>query len=75
VSKHVYEINVQGAVSPGLLAELGATPFPPSPLETVITTSRLSPDQLQRIVARIADLGLDVLELRRLPCAVTPATA
>ena len=70
MSKHVFEISVHGEVSPALLAEIGATRFTPAPPETVITTNRLGPDQLQCIVARIVDLGLDVLVLRRLPCAL-----
>ncbi len=76
MTKHVYEISVHGEVSPGLLAELGAVPTYAA-AETVILTSRLGPDQLQRLVGRIADFGLDVLALRRLPCPATawPATA
>lgn len=65
---------MQGEVSPALLADLGATRSAPAPTETVIMT-RLAPDQLQRIVAWIADLGLEVLELRRIPGALAPASA
>jgi hypothetical protein len=67
VRTHVYEINVKGELSPALLAELGATRTLPPQAETVITTHRLGPEQLYRIVARISDLGMDVLVLRRLP--------
>jgi hypothetical protein len=67
VTKHVYEINVHGAVSAGLLAELGARGPVVAPTETVLITSGLRPDELHTLVGRIADLGLDVRELRRLP--------
>jgi len=73
VTKHVYEINVHGPVSAGLLAELGAQRPTVAPAETVLITSRLGPDQLQRTIGRIADLGLVVLELRRLPYAIAPS--
>jgi hypothetical protein len=66
VTMHVYEINVHGPVSAGLLAELGAHRPVVTP-ETVLITSRLDPDELHTIVGRIADLGLDMRELRRLP--------
>ena len=72
MTKHIYEINVHGRVSAGLLAELGAARPMVAPTETVLITSRLGPDQLHRIVARIADLGLDMRELRRLPQGSTP---
>ena len=75
VTKHVFEINVHGEISPGLLAELGATRATAAPVETVITMARLGPDHLHRIVGRIADLDLDVVAVRRLPDAsIVPAT-
>jgi hypothetical protein len=72
VTKHVYEINVHGPVSAGLLAELGARRHEVTPTETVLITSRLGPDELHTIVGRIADLGLDVREVRRLPRPLGP---
>ena len=67
MTRHVYEINVHGQVSAGLLAELGACSRTVAPTETVLITSKLGPDQLHTVVSRIVDLGLDVRELRRLP--------
>jgi hypothetical protein len=72
VTKHVYEINVRGPVSAGLLAELGARRRAVTPTETVLITTRLGPDQLHTIVGRIADLGLDVREVRRVPRPPAP---
>ena len=67
MTKHVYEINVHGSLSAGLLAELGAGVPVVAPIETVLITSRLGPDQLHTVVGRIVDLGLDVREVRQLP--------
>ena len=73
MTKHVYEINVHGPVSAGLLAELGARRRTVTLTETVLITSRLGPDELHTIVGRIADLGLDVREVRRVPRPPAPS--
>lgn len=73
MTKHVYEINVHGAISAGLLAELGARGPVVAPTETVLITSGLRPDELHALIGRIADLGLDLRELRQLPRPLTRA--
>jgi hypothetical protein len=67
VSKHVYEISVLGRVPDKLLTELGAGIPVLAPTETVIVTGRVDQDQLHSIVSKIADLGLNLRELRRIP--------
>lgn len=67
MTKHVYEISVLGRVPDELLAELGAGAPVPAPSETVILTKKVDQKELHDIVSKVADLGLELRGLRRIP--------
>jgi hypothetical protein len=71
-----YEIHVRGEIPTEILAEFEGVTTVLEPAETVI--SGLLEDQaaLQGILTRIQALGLELVEVRRLPSAsATPAAA
>jgi hypothetical protein len=61
-----YEIHVRGQVSPDVLEELEHLTVVDEPAVTVLTG--VLPDQsaLFGVLARLQDLGLELIELRRL---------
>jgi hypothetical protein len=66
-TKHVYEISVTGRVPVELLDELGAETAVSAPSDTMLVTDRIGQAELQLLVAHIADLGLTLREVRRVP--------
>ena len=67
MTKHVYEIGAKGRVPTELLEELGAGTPVLAPTETVLITGKINQDELHYTVRRIADLGLELCELRQVP--------
>ena len=58
-----YEIRVRGRVDEHLASELGLR-ADVAPVETVLSGT---PDDLQDVLAQLQDLGLELVEIRRLP--------
>jgi hypothetical protein len=67
-----YEIRIRGSVTPDDLAELGLGDAGTEPVSTVLRGE--VPDQaaLHGILDRLQSLGLEVVEVRRLPEAAAP---
>jgi hypothetical protein len=61
-----YEIRVRGRVDEHLARELGLR-ADVAPVETVLTGALAAPDDLQDVLAQLQDLGLELVEIRRLP--------
>jgi hypothetical protein len=65
-----YEIRLRGALPPELLTRLpGATSTQGGGGETLLLTPDLDQASLHQLVARLRDLGIELLELRK---ATTP---
>jgi hypothetical protein len=58
-----YEIRVRGRVDEHLALELGLR-ADVAPVETVLSGA---PEDLQEVLAQLQDLGLELVEIRRLP--------
>jgi hypothetical protein len=58
-----YEIRVRGRVDEHLAHELGLR-ADVAPVETVLSGA---PEDLQEVLAQLQDLGLELVEIRRLP--------
>jgi uncharacterized protein YqgV (UPF0045/DUF77 family) len=58
-----YEIRVRGRVEEHLAHELGLR-ADVAPVETVLSGA---PEDLQEVLAQLQDLGLELVEIRRLP--------
>jgi hypothetical protein len=65
VTTHGYEIGAKGRMPPALLAELCAEAPVPVPMETVLITGEIDQDELHYLIRRIADVGLELCELRQ----------
>lgn len=61
-----YEIRVRGRVDERLARELGMR-ADVAPVETVLSGAVAAQGDLQAILAELQDLGLELLEIRRLP--------
>jgi hypothetical protein len=61
-----YEIRVRGRVDEHLAEALGLV-AEVEPIETVLRGPVLGQDDLHGILGRLQDLGLELLEMRRLP--------
>ena len=61
-----YEIRVRGRVDEHLARELGLR-ADLAPVETVLSGALDGQDDLQEVLAQLQDLGLELLEIRRLP--------
>ncbi len=61
-----YEIRVRGRVDEHLARDLGLR-ADVAPVETVLSGALDGQDSLQEIIAQLQDLGLELLEIRRLP--------
>jgi hypothetical protein len=72
-----YEIHVRGELPAEALAEFQGMTALLEPAETVISGVVEDQAALQGVLARIQALGLELVEVRRLPCTGTtpPATS
>jgi hypothetical protein len=61
-----YEIRVRGRVDENLARELGLR-ADVAPVETILSGALAAPDALQDVLAQLQDLGLELVEIRRLP--------
>jgi hypothetical protein len=61
-----YEIRVRGRVDEHLAHELGLAARV-EPVETVLSGAMAGQDDLHELLAELQDLGLELLEIRRLP--------
>jgi hypothetical protein len=64
-----YEIRLRGDLPPGLLPSLPGATSTQAGGETVLLTPDLDQSSLHQLVARLRDLGIELLELRQ---ATTP---
>ena len=62
-----YEIRLRGALPPELLPSLPGATSTPSGGETLLLTPDLDQASLHQLVARLRDLGIELLELRKAP--------
>jgi len=60
-----YEIRVRGSLPPELLPGLPGATSTSSGGETLLLTPDLDQASLHQLVARLRDLGIELLELRR----------
>ncbi len=61
-----YEIRVRGRVDEHLATELGLR-ADVAPVETVLSGALDAQEDLQDVLAQLQDLGLELVEIRRLP--------
>jgi hypothetical protein len=59
-----YEIHVQGPLSPGVLARLDGATSQEIGAETVLLTDEIDQETLHELVARLGELGIELLEVR-----------
>jgi hypothetical protein len=64
-----YEIRLRGALPPELLPSLPGATSTQAGGETLLLTPKLDQTSLHQLVARLRDLGIELLELRQ---ATTP---
>jgi hypothetical protein len=62
-----YEIRLRGALPPELLPSLPGATSTPSGGETLLLTPELDQASLHQLVARLRDLGIELLELHKAP--------
>ena len=62
-----YEIHVQGALPPDLLARLEGATCHEIGGETVLLTGEVDQEGLHQLVARLGALGIELLEVRQAP--------
>ena len=62
-----YEIRVQGRVSAELLESFESLQSEPGPVETVLHGQIRDQSELHGLLDRIQSLGLELVEVRRLP--------
>ena len=60
-----YEIHVQGPIGPDVLDRLNNPTCQEVGAETVLFTTDLDQDSLHQLVARLGELGIELLEVRR----------
>lgn len=60
-----YEIRVRGQLAPDLMACLGQAKRFDAPAETVLVTRPIDQTDLNELIARLRDFGIELLELRR----------
>ena len=68
-----YEIHLRGDLPPGLLEGLEGATCVEAGGETVLLTLDMDQASLHRLVTRLRDLGIELLELRR-AAAPSPRT-
>jgi hypothetical protein len=62
----VYEIRIRGRVGPHLADALGLTTVV-EPVDTVLRGPVADQEDLHTILARLQDMGLELVEIRQLP--------
>jgi hypothetical protein len=62
-----YEVRIRGALPAGLMSSLPGATSTEAGGETVLLTPDLDQQSLHQLVARMRDLGIELLELRRAP--------
>ncbi len=67
-----YEIHVRGEIPPEALAEFEGMTTLLEPAETVISGAVADQAALQGVLARVQALGLELVEVRRLPGTGAP---
>lgn len=74
MSQH-YEIRVRGHLSPTFAAALGDPGATAAPAQTIVRRSVECPADLHQILRRCQELGLEIVEVHRLPASAgaTPA--
>lgn len=65
MSKATYEIHLRGDLPPHLLDGLAGATWTEAAGETVLLTLDLDQESLHQLVARLRDLGIELLELRQ----------
>jgi hypothetical protein len=65
-----YEIRVRGRVDAHLAQELGLDAHV-EPVETILHGALQGQDDLHEVLAQLQDLGLELVEIRRLPADVS----
>ena len=66
MSVTTYEIRLRGNLSPDVAAELGETTrVVRVPAQTVLRTGRIDPGDVHMLMDRLADFGIELLELRQ----------
>ncbi len=66
-----YEIRLRGALPPELLPSLPGATSTSAGGETLLLTPDLDQASLHQLVARLRDLGIELLELRKAPMPKT----
>jgi hypothetical protein len=66
MAARLYEIYVRGPVPPGALPELQGVTVREVPLTTLLTGEIADQAALHGVLLRLQDLGLELVELRRL---------
>jgi len=67
-----YEIRVSGLVPPDVLLEIEGAQVVVEPVHTVLRGPVLDQSVLHGIIHRLQLVGLDLIEVRRLPTGTTP---
>ena len=65
-----YEIRVRGHLSPTFAAALGDPDAAAAPPQTILQRSVDSAADLHELLRRCQELGLEIVEVRRLPASV-----
>lgn len=68
----LYEISVRGAVPAGSLVDLDDVRQAEQHAETMLITVPLDPDAVLDLMKGLADLGVELEEVRRLPSPPSP---
>jgi hypothetical protein len=62
-----YEIRIKGRVSDSLLSAFEGLAVTTEPVETIVYGPLADPRAVHRLLIKLESLGLEVVELRRLP--------
>ena len=62
-----YEIRIKGRVSDSLLSAFEGMAVTTEPVETVVYGPLADQEAVHRLLTKLASLGLEVVEFRRLP--------
>jgi hypothetical protein len=70
-----YEIRVLGHLSPSFAAVLGDPDAAPMPPQTVLRREISAPAELHETLRQLQELGLELVEVRKLPPAQEPVSS
>jgi hypothetical protein len=62
-----YEIRIKGRISDSLLSAFEGLAVTTEPVETIVYGPLAGPEAVRRLLIRLESLGLEVVEVRRLP--------